>query len=223
MVFRVKSMGSIWCCLLVAGSVTLAQEAGEQEYGAGDNIGFQSTVESAVSEFNRKQYDRALELLQSVLPEAPNDAFIWNLIGAIKTKQQEYEGAREAFNKALNNDPGFFPARFNLGELYFLEKNYDQALTYFENLRNAYPGNELVEFKLVLIFLKLDDQERADRLIGRMRFPGETPAWYFAKAASLGTRGERREARKYLATARQLYRDNLELFEESLKESGLNP
>jgi len=183
----------------------------------------EAKVKLAIDDFNAQKYDQALEQLNEALALTPQNVFALNLVGAVQTKKKEYDAARGSFSKALDLDPSFFPARYNLGELDFLQQNYPKALDYFTALRNNFPGNELIDFKIVLLHLKLDDLDRANRVANRMRFPGETPAWYFSKAAIDQATEKKRDARKYVSTAKQLYGESTQLFEESLEEAGLMP
>jgi tetratricopeptide (TPR) repeat protein len=184
---------------------------------------YQDLVNAAMEEFQKNNYEAALEKIKVAAEIYPRDPFILNLKGAIYTKLKNWEEARRFFNRALNEDPNFFPARYNLGEILFLEGDKVEALRYFEALNDIYRGNDLIQFKLVLLFLLNEKDVDARRIAERIRFPGNTPAWYFAQAALAFSDGNRREGRRILNSARELFsEEQIALFQESLDEAELS-
>jgi len=185
---------------------------------------YQEIINESMAEFEAERYEEALVLLEKAHNLYPRDPFVLNLKGAVYTKQKNWDEATRLFNRALNEDQQFFPARFNLGEVLFLQGKKEEALAYFESLNQMYTRNELIEFKLVLLFLLTERQADAERVLSRMQYPGNGPAWYFANAAMASAKGDRREARRYLSAVRGLFDEKtLALFDESMEESGLKP
>lgn len=183
---------------------------------------YQAAINHALEAFEAKDYDQALTAIDQAKAIFPRDPFAVNLRGAVLTKTKDYQGAREAFENALALDPTFFPARFNLGETYFLEGKPEEALKYFEALRENYRDNELLNFKLIVLFHATGRGEDAARLLKRMPYPGEGPAWYYAQAVSAAVAGNKAEAKKYRNTALSLLGEKkCELYEETIQESGL--
>lgn len=182
---------------------------------------FNKHAADAVAAFEREDFRIAMAHLDAALEMEPRSAFLHNLAGAVHTKQEDYPEARRSYERALEIEPGFFPAIFNMGELMFLEGNYEEALTFFQNLHRQAPGNELLGFKLVVIHLKLDQPEAARRIARTIRYPGETPAWYYSKGAILLAEGKRRHGMRHLRSAREIYTDQTSLFEETLVEAGM--
>lgn len=183
---------------------------------------FDALLQEAIANFEAERYDEALQNLDDALALAPQNPFILNLRGAIFTKQKNYEAARKNFEAAMAQDPQFFPARFNLGEVLFLEGRHEEALTYFELLNASYLRNELIQFKLIILFAMTDRKEDAARTLARLRFPGETPSWYYSHAAFEALEGNKRSSRRYLKAARSIFPETqTALYEESMAESKL--
>jgi len=178
-------------------------------------------VQKAVADFQENQYEPALAKLKEAENRQPNSPMILNLMGAVFTKQKNYDAAEKQFLNALSLDPRFFPAKFNLGEVKFLRQDYSGSLGYFETMKLEFPEEELVDFKIVLSKLMLDREDEAARTIERMRFPGNSPAWYYANAAYYLRKGERGEGMKYVNTARKIFKSQTSLYDESLQDSGL--
>lgn len=177
-------------------------------------------ITSAMEDFEARNYDAALVKLHDADKLLPNDPFTLNLLGAAYTKKKEYMTARSFFERSLDQDPGFFPARFNLGEVLFLQKQYPQALEYFRRMYADNPGNELLQFKVVLALIMTDQFEDAEKMVSRMRFPGESPAYYYAQAAIAYKKGEKSKSLAFLLNARELFRDKTALYDETFDDLG---
>lgn len=204
----------IICLGILCGLLPLLAQAQD------DDNPVQKLVDGALADFDAKKYDTALTKLLEAEKTDTQSAFIQNLIGAAYTKKKDYAKAKQCFEKALDLQPGFFPAEFNVGELLFLQKQYPQALAHFVKMQNADPENELLQFKLVLCLLMTDQQEEAVKLGKRMKFPGDSPAWYFSQAAIEMKAKNKSKARGYLATAESIFPDKTSLYKETFEDLG---
>ncbi|MFV0337589.1 MAG: hypothetical protein ACK5LK_05015 [Chthoniobacterales bacterium] len=185
----------------------------------------QIAFNDALNAFYKEDYGRAEVALQKAIKVFPNDINAFNLLGAIKTKQKEWKDARAAFYRALNIDPSYFPSRYNIGEIDFLQGNFQASYDYFKKLQSDYDNNELIGFKLVLLNLKLDKKEAAEEEFKKLPYPGSTAAWYYAQAALAVFNGDKSKAHKYISSAQTFYPENEEdnIFLDSLKEAELAP
>lgn len=183
---------------------------------------FSDLLNRGIAAFEAQKFEEATGYLDQGMAISPKSAFLLNLRGAIFTKKKNFDAARENFQAALAVDPQFFPARFNLGELLFLQGNYEEALDYFELLKASYLRNELIQFKLIILFALTDRREDAARTLQRLRFPGETPSWYYSHAAFRALEGDKRDSRRYLRAAREIFPpEQIALYEESMQEAKL--
>ncbi|MFN9982976.1 MAG: tetratricopeptide repeat protein, partial [bacterium] len=91
----------------------------------------------------------------------PSDPLILNLMGSVYTKKQNYQKDEKAFRQALDLEPGFFPAAFNLGELLFLQQKYPLARQYYQTMRATDHRHELLQFKVALCDILSGETERA--------------------------------------------------------------
>lgn len=178
-------------------------------------------TQQAMTVFEEDKYDEALKLLIEADEKAPNEPFVLNFIGAVYSKKKDYAKADEYFKKALELQPDNFPARFNVGEIMFLQKKFTEAADYFEVMGTDYPKNELVRFKIFLCQLMLDKTDEAKRMLDKMKFPGETPAWYYSQAAWELKKKNGWKANDHRKAAELMFGKQTELYEESLKDSGL--
>ena len=60
-------------------------------------------------------FDDAVTCFQGALQQRPNDARLWNKLGATLANSRRSEDAIVAYNRALDLNPGFVRAQYNLG------------------------------------------------------------------------------------------------------------
>jgi len=179
-------------------------------------------IKAALANFDAKNYDAALEKLQAVNSKTPDDAFVLNLLGAAFTKKKDYKEAQNYFAKALINQPDFFPARFNVGELLFLKQRYAEALNYFQQMQARNPQNELLQFKVFLCRLQLGNKDDAAKALKAIKNPGDTPAWHYGQAAWASKNGDNKKALGYINGAQYIFGKKTSLFDETFKDLGIN-
>jgi tetratricopeptide (TPR) repeat protein len=175
-------------------------------------------IKAALADFDAKNYDAALSKLRAVNATMPEDAFVLNLLGAGYTKMKDYTEAQKYFGKALRNQPDFFPAKFNVGELLFLQRRYAEALKHFQQMLQRNSGNELLQFKVFLCQLLIGDDGRATETLKTIKYPGDTPAWYYAQAAWASKHGDNKKAIGYVAGAKYLFGSKTALFDETFED-----
>lgn len=202
---------------LLAGTFPVAA----QTTPPGNARDMQALLQSAMADFDTKNYDAALKKLQEADAKKPNDAFVQNLLGAAYTKKKDYGAAQVYFDKALQQQPDFFPAQFNIGELLFLQRRYAEALEFFQKMQGKDPRNELLQFKVFLCHLQLGDKEEAAKDLKSIRYPGDTPAWYYGQAAWESKNGNNKRALEYLTGAKYIFGPKTALFDETFEDLGI--
>jgi Tfp pilus assembly protein PilF len=207
----VRQLWSTLCLVLLAWSSFADQRAAN------------AALERATNAFNQGRYEEAEKQADAATRAEPKRPEISNLRGAIFTKEKRYDEAAQEFNRALALDPNFFPAKLNRAELKLLQGKYAEATQEYEALKVLDPGSELVEFKLVICALLSGEQSKASGLADIMKFPGKTPAYYYARAAIALKRGEKEAAEKYFENVKKYYSDQqCAYFVQSLSEIDLN-
>jgi len=178
-------------------------------------------MQEILDAYGHSKYDDALAKLAEVEKGRPNDVELLNLRGAIYVKQQKWAEATEEFNKVLQLNPKYFPARFNLGEVPNLQKKYPEARAIFQTLLAEDPRNELLQYKIYLTYLLEGNVTEAKTWLDKFDFTGNTPAYYYAQAAWSYSKKNVPEAESYIASAVQIFPvQSNNLFAEPLIDAG---
>lgn len=202
-------------CLVIFSACSLWVQAEEAQTDV------RPQVEAVIEDFNKKKYDSAIERIDKISVKGESEAFLLNLKGAAYSKLKNFSEAERCFTRAIEISPRLFAAHFNLAEIEFLQGNYAKSLEKFKALLDGDPRNELLQFKVFLCHVKMGDDEAAKRVLARIKFPGETPAWYYAQAVWESNQGHKGKVAEYLAAARYLFQGKTELFDETLADLGL--
>ena len=100
---------------------------------------------------NAGNSNQALEILNTVkLSNNQQQKIKFNLLGLIELKNQEFEGAKNWFKRALDIDNGYLVSIINLGITNYLNNNYKES---FEILMQAYRSGHRNDTLLLSIYL----------------------------------------------------------------------
>ena len=190
---------------------------------ATDTAKFNLAVDQATRAIQAGKFADAEKQINAAAKFQPNAAEIPNLRGVLLTRKRRYDEAAEKYNRALAIDPKFYPAKFNLAELALLRGNVPEALQRYQELANIDPSSEVVQFKIAICYLLLGDETKAKAVTDVIPFPGNTPAYYYARAAAWLRKGNWTQVDHYVTTAHRYYPNGrCSYFEVSLREAGLD-
>jgi predicted Zn-dependent protease len=179
-------------------------------------------VERVLADYEAERYDEALGRLEALRDRHPGDPLILNLMGSVYIKKLNYQKAERSFRQALDLEPGFFPAAYNLGELLFLQEKYALAREYYQTMRATDHRHELLQFKVALCDILAGETERAKKVMNAIKYPGDSPAWYYAHAALEHKQGNTAKAREYIRGAKFVYGpEKTALFDETFETIGI--
>ncbi|XP_023946874.2 peroxisomal targeting signal 1 receptor [Bicyclus anynana] len=77
------------------------------------------------------QYDKAVDCFKAALMVSSDNAKLWNRLGATLANSDRSEEAVNAYHEALNLEPGFIRARYNVGITCMNLKAYKEAAQHF--------------------------------------------------------------------------------------------
>ncbi|MEO8205255.1 MAG: tetratricopeptide repeat protein [Chthoniobacterales bacterium] len=184
---------------------------------------YQAYLVQSGEALEKKQYDEALKFVQKAEDFFGSNANTLNMRGAIKVGQKKFDEATNLYNEALKQNPTFFAADYNLGDISFQKKEYEKAAEHFKKMLDAYPGNELLEFMIFLSYMQLNNKPEAEKWMSTITFPSNSPSWYYAKAVWELKYGNKTEAADYLRGSAYIFGDQNQIFNETLNSVDLLP
>ena len=139
---------------LAPGNPRLFMELASSRMGTGDTVGAIEALNKAavldtsttkpetllvLTHIKAKQFNEAFKAVDNLEKELPNSALAQNLRGTIHVARGDIGQARASFGKALQIDPGSFPAAANLARLDIQGKDLKSAQARFEQLLQHSP------------------------------------------------------------------------------------
>jgi tetratricopeptide (TPR) repeat protein len=171
--------------------------------------------------FTERDFPATLEAIDKLEKMAPPNAHTVNTRAAVMIEQHNFEEGRRLCQEALKLDPKYYPARFNLGEIPLMEKKYPEARAIFQTLLNANPRDELAQFRIFLTYLLEKNDTAAREILGKLKFPSDTPAFYYANAAWEFTRGNVADGKAWVERGNWVFgKEKASNFAESLIQLG---
>ncbi len=173
----------------------------------------------------------SLEKLNEVEGVTGEFHIVSNMRGAVFTKMRDFKAARAEFEKAIVMTKDMprenFHPRFNLAEINFVEKNWPQARKEFTDLlaSSNVPDSgtrRLMEYKIFICHLQEKQAAAADSMLEKFdQYDNDSPAYYFAMAATSFAKEKKEEAEEWLASASKIYPKEInDVYQDSLVEVG---
>jgi len=177
--------------------------------------------------FSQKRIFETLEVCakaHKLFPESPE---IHNMRGSCYVELRAFDKALAEFVKADELSSNNLSIQFNIGEVYFVTREWQKALDIFEDLLKKIPAKDvtlsrLAEFKILLCKIKLDDINGAKILAEKYDYLDDSPYYYFAQAALSYQQDDLREAEQWLGRAARIFQDRslLAPWHDTLVEFG---
>lgn len=187
----------------------------------------ETKYDKAFRAFDSGDYDEALKALDAVDKHQPDLAESLNLRGVVYMRQKKYDKAETALRKAISIEPKFWNASFNLAEIPFLRKDWQEARNRFEALvagenQNLQPETgQLIQYKILLTFVLQGKENTVDWIMNKFASAKDSPALYYSKAALAFQHDNQKEANEWLSAAKKHFSEPLnKLYAESFYEIG---
>src|SRR5437868_10173827 len=199
---------------------------------AADNVApskaeLEAMYDKAFRAFDANNFPEALKELDAIDARQPDLAESQNLRGVIMMRQGLYDKAEGALREALRIDSKFWNARFNLAEIPFLKKDWEEARKRFQELLSSNASElqgeatQLIQYKILLTYLLEGKENMVDSLLAKFELSPDTPAVNYANAA-ISLQGQNiPDAKNWMSAAEKNFSPQLnKLFAESLYEIG---
>jgi putative PEP-CTERM system TPR-repeat lipoprotein len=127
---------------------------------------YQADLALVATFLRQRQPDKALEALKSLEKKQPNNPLTYNLRGLSLILKRDFAGARSSFERAVQLEPTYLPAVFNLASLDLRDKNTEAAKKRYESVLQRDPNNEQALFRLaVLLRITGANQQEIEKLL----------------------------------------------------------
>ncbi len=187
----------------------------------------ESMYDKAFRAFDANNYSEALKQLDAIDARQPDLAESQNLRGVIFMRQGIYDKAEAALYRAVELDPKFWNARFNLAEIPFLQKNWSEARNRFQALLSSNSAElqgeatQLIQYKILLTYILEGKDNMVDSFLSKFELSNDTPAVQYGNAAIALQHKDDKAAKEWIAAAEKNFSPQLnKLFAESLYEVG---
>ncbi len=183
---------------------------------------------AALGYYQQKRIFECLEAIHQAEKIFEESADLLNLKGSCFVEMRSFDKALVALRKAKEINPQNTSIRFNIAEILFVTKQWQESLTLFEEILNEIDPEKmkslarLVEFKIMLCQVKLGREEEVIILAGKYDYLDDTPFYYFANAALAFGEGDVKQAALWLGQAERIFRDPSMIapWEDTLIEFG---
>ncbi len=125
---------------LASGETSQAVKELETAVDLGKNV-FQAELMLTLVHLRKQDFDLALKQAKTFAENNPESPLPHNLAGAAYLGQGKMDEARVEFNKALNKDARFLPARMNLGRLFEREDKPEEAKQAYQAILKQQPSH----------------------------------------------------------------------------------
>jgi Tfp pilus assembly protein PilF len=183
-------------------------------------------IASAVKKMNQNpaDMDGALADLTQAIQLKPDSAFAFLLRGSLYTQKKMFAQAEADFNSADKINPGNIVIRFNLSELKFMQKKYDDARVGFFPLQKDPDMGDFAIYKVFLCDLFGGHEDVAKTELDAINKKGDDASYYFANAAWDLYNKKTDDARSWLLSASHIFEPKkFSTYGESLQYLGYLP
>jgi tetratricopeptide (TPR) repeat protein len=162
--------------------------------------------------FQQKRIFECLDAISEAEAIFPQSAELMNLRGSCYVEMRAFDKATAAFNEALKITPKNTSIRFNVGEVMFVTKQWQQAHDVFQEVMREIPESNtalsrLVEFKILLCKVKLGLKDEFTILAQKYDYQDDSPYHYYAQAALAYDKNELVQAEEWLGRANRIFQD----------------
>lgn len=177
--------------------------------------------------FSQKRIFEALDTVEQARKVFPASPEAHNLKGSCYVEMRAFDKALASFQEAATLTTRTTNILFNIGEVYFVTKQWQKSMDTFQQVLKSLPANDitmgrLAEFKILLCKIKLERVDEAKTLANKYDFLDDSPYYYFSQAAIEYHAGRLSEAEQWLARAARIFRSQeiLSPWHDTLVEFG---
>jgi hypothetical protein len=166
-----------------------------------------------------KDFNGALDKVNAAILADPKMAEAYSLRASIYIRGQLWDKAEADYHAALQIDPKNAKMKYNLAELYFLQKKYDAARPDFAELQQDPDVGDLSAYKVFLCDLFGGKEAAAAKELDVFNDVGSNASYYFANLAWCLYHKKVEDARGWQTSAQHIYpSEKFNLYSEALRD-----
>jgi tetratricopeptide (TPR) repeat protein len=162
-------------------------------------------MQGAMRSFQSRDFKTALAMVDKAEGLQQPTAMSINIRAAVAIEEKRFPEGREYCLKALQLDPKFFPAVFNLAEIPFMQGKYTEARLGYEKLMDDESSSDLVKFRIFLTYLLEKNDVQAKEHLDKIPLLNDTPIYFYANAAWEFVHGNEKEAHSFVKSAEAVF------------------
>jgi Tfp pilus assembly protein PilF len=171
-----------------------------------------------------KQPDAALDKVNAALQADPKNEGAFVLRGSIYAQKKLWDMANKDYQSALRIDGKNARIKFDLAEMDFVQKKYNEARASFVGLEQDPDIGDLATYKVFLCDLFGGHEDVAAKELDAFNQVGSNASYYFANVAWSAYHHKTEDARGWLRSAASIYAPTkFRLYATSLVELGYLP
>lgn len=119
-------------------------------------------VRSGLLHFDTGEYVKARQELEEAVKKGVNLPEIYNYLGLIYDRFEEYSRSVDYYEKALSLDRRYLPARINSAVAYFNRNDFAVAEAQLKTLFSEYPNLMIIKYNMGVLHLKRGNPVKAE-------------------------------------------------------------
>jgi Flp pilus assembly protein TadD len=181
-------------------------------------------LKQAYALLTKQDFDGALQLTDEAVKNNPKSFAALTLRGMIYSQKKQWTSAEADFNSALALDTTNLVVKFNLGEIRFVQKDYDTARARFLPLTKDPVMGDFAQYKVFLCDLFGGHEDLAKKELDVFNAAETHPSYYFGNAAWDLYHKNIEDARGWLTSAGNIYLPSKnQFYASSLRDLGYLP
>lgn len=123
-------------------------------------------MKNAEEAIKKNNFEQSVSLLKEVVAADPKDFVAWTELGTVYFRQENLTDAEKAYQRALQEQPGFILALINLGKLRVAKKDFEGAIESLDLAVKAQPQSADANFLLGEAYLQVKKGSKAVGYLG---------------------------------------------------------
>lgn len=128
---------------------------------------YQADLALIANHLRRNEVDKAMIAVKSLEKKQPKNPLTFQMYGLVNLAKRDTEGARKSFEKALELQPNYLPAAYNLAQLDLLAKKPDDARKRYEAMIAKEPNNDRLYAALAELLVRMGSPKEAGPILQR--------------------------------------------------------